>query len=391
MIYSSMLFNAPPGINNMKVLYIANNIPLPSRKNNRIILTIAEKLSQFCDISFVFPAAMVFPPFSFMKKYRPLKNLKPWTDGIFTVKPVSYPRLPGKQLSYLLMDVIRPERFVDRNALPDLCHAHFVMPDGYIACKIKEKYGVPYIVSVRSSDVRHLQALGNKGPVHGKFMKALKNADQIIVHNRPQQEQIARLGFACVLIPHGIETGMLNMTEKKADSPIVISVAAELIRRKNVDWVIRAVREYAGSQKIELIIAGDGDYRAELQRQADGAPNIRFLGKISREEVASLLEKSHIFVQPSVNETFGLVYLEAAAKRNAVICHRNEGVDGLFEDGKEMMFCDGYDEMKNIFNNLVEHRDMAEKLAENGYSKVKNYVWEHVQSRYMDVYRRFAV
>ena len=140
----------------MKILYIAGNIPLPTLKSNRIVLTIAEKLSKFCDISFVFPAAIVFPPFSFIKKYKHIVNMKSWTDGIFTVKPVSYLRLPGKRLSYLLINTVCTERYVEKNALPDLCNAHFIMPDGYIACKIKKKYGVPYVVSVRSSDIRHL-------------------------------------------------------------------------------------------------------------------------------------------------------------------------------------------------------------------------------------------
>ena len=372
----------------MKILYIANNIPLPNQKSNRIVLTIAEKLTQFCDISFVFPAAIVFPPFSFMKKYKPLMNMKPWIDHIFAVKPVRYLRLPGKNLSYLLIDTIRPESYVDKNNLPDLCHAHFIMPDGYIAFKIKKKYGVPYIVSVRSGDIRHLKTLGQKNPVYGKFLKVLENADKIIVHNRPQQEFIARLGFDSILIPHGIESDVLNYSASKNNNPIVISVVAELIRRKNVDWVIRAVKEYDGNQSIQLIIAGDGVCRDELQRLADHAPHIRFLGKISRDEVMNLLGKSHIFALPSINETFGLVYLEAAAKHNAVICHRNEGVDGLFDDGKEMMFCEGYDDFRNMLNRLIDNPEEVKTLAVNGYTKVKNYTWEHVQSMYMEIYRQ---
>jgi len=372
----------------MKILYIANNIPLPKQQSNRIVMTIAEKLSQFCDISFVFPAAIVFPPFSFMKKYKPLVNMKPWKDGIFTVKPVRYLRLPGKKLSYLLIDTISPEHYVEKNALPDLCHAHFIMPDGYIALKIKEKYGIPYVVSVRSGDIRHLKMLGHKSSVYGKFMNVLKNADKIIAHNRPQQEFIARLGFNSVLIPHGIESSMLSLSIQKPNNTIIISVVAELIRRKNVDWIICAVKEYTGKQPVQLMIAGDGVCRDELQHLADHVPHIHFLGKISHEEVMNLLEKSHIFVLPSMNETFGLVYLEAAAKYNAVICHWNEGVDGLFEDRTEMMFCRGYDEFRAILNRFIENPEEVKILANNGYAKVKDYTWERVRLRYMQIYRQ---
>ena len=375
----------------MKVLFIASNIPLPKLKSNRIVLTIAEKLSQFCDISFVLPAAIVFPPFTLMKKYKPLVNLKSWTEGSFTVKTIRYQRLPGKTLSYLLMDSIRPDRYIDKNMLPDLCHAHFIMPDGYIALKIKEKYGVPYIVSVRSSDTRHLKALNNKGVIYQKFKTVLQNAGRIIVHNRPQQEFIAQLGFDNVVIPHGIESSVLNITTEKSNNPVIISVVAELIRRKNVDWVIRAVKEYSGKLSVQLMIAGDGVCRDKLQWLSGDAPNIRFLGKINHNEVMSLLEKSHIFALPSINETFGLVYLEAAAKHNAVICHKGEGVDGLFENEKEMLFCKGYDEFQIILNRLIETPDEVDILANNGYAKVKNCTWEQVQFMYMKIYRQVLV
>ncbi len=374
----------------MKVLYIANNIPLPKQKNNRIILTIAEKLSLSCDISFVFPAAIVFPPFSFMKKYKQLVNLKPWTDGDFIVKPVCYPRLPGKKLSYLLIDAVRPKHYIDEKKLPDLCHAHFIMPDGYIAYRIKQKYSTPYVVSVRASDVRHLKTLGCKGIVSKKFITVLKNADKIIVHNRPQQELIAQLGFDSVLIPHGMESNILNATTKKTDALITISVVAELIRRKNIDWVIRAVKKYTDKQNIQVLIAGDGVCRDALQQLSNDVSNIHFLGKISHDEVLTMLEKSHIFALPSVNETFGLVYLEAAAKHNAVICHRDEGVDGVFDDGKEMIFCSEYDEFEKQLDELIMNPAQIQQLANAAYVKVSQNTWEHIIPHYLDIYRQIT-
>ncbi|MDR0815018.1 MAG: hypothetical protein LBN37_04620, partial [Bacteroidales bacterium] len=115
----------------LKVLFIANNIPVPNQKSNRIILTIAEKLAAQCDISFIYPAVFIFPPFSFLKKYRVFAHLKPWKDWNFLIKPVHYIRFPWKRWSYLLMNTIRPQRFIDTQNLPDVCHAHYIMPDGY--------------------------------------------------------------------------------------------------------------------------------------------------------------------------------------------------------------------------------------------------------------------
>ena len=369
-----------------KVLYIANNIPLPTQKSNRIVLDIAENLSPQCDISFVFPAAIVFPPFSLMKKYRSLNRLKPWTDGKFTIVPVRYLRLPGKRLSYLPIDAINPSKYVDENALPELCHAHYIMPDGYIAYKIKQKYGIPYVASVRSGDMNHVRKLNNTSIVLRKFITVLKNADKIIVHNRPQQEFVKKFGVESVMIPHGIDEQILSASLHKDDSSVIVSVVAELIQRKNIDWVIKAVKTYTGQKRIQLQIIGDGTLRNELQRLAGDADNILFLGKLSHEKVISILSKSHIFALPSINETFGLVYLEAAAQRNAVICHQNEGVDGLFEPGKEMLFCQGYNEYRDAFFELIHDQSKQLQIANAGYQKVLDYTWKNVSDKYLFEY-----
>jgi glycosyltransferase involved in cell wall biosynthesis len=371
-----------------KILYIASNIPTPNRGNNRIIFTIAEKLSAGFDISFIFPAAFVFPPFSFMEKYRVLKGLKTWTDGRFTVNPVRYVRLPGKKMSYLFCNLIRPDSFVKKDSLPDICHAHFAMPDGYIAYKIKKEYGVPYIVSVRSSDVRHIRYL-KKGTVYNRFITVFKNADTIIVHNKVQQELVERLGFDCVLIPHGIESDILIPdTYTKEEKPVIISVVAELIQRKNIDWVINAFNAYRGAKDVKLIIAGDGLYRKELETLKNERTNISFMGKITHDRVLELLESSHIFALPAVNETFGLVYLEAAAKKNAVICHQNEGVDGLFEENEEMMFCRDEKDFEQMLFTLIDDIPQRMKIAQAACDKVKKYTWKNITDKYIYLYKK---
>jgi glycosyltransferase involved in cell wall biosynthesis len=372
----------------MKILFIANNIPVPKRKSNRIILTIAEKLAAHCDISFVFPTAAVFPPFSFMKKYKAIAGLHPWKDGNFTIRPARYLRLPGKRLSYLLADTIRADNFVNRQHLPDLCHAHYIMPDGYVALKIKQKYNIPYVVSIRGADIRHVHVLHDKGFIFKKFLSVLQHADKIVVHNRPQQEFVMRLGFDSVMIPHGIEADRLRPEISKADTPVTVATVAELIRRKNVEWVIRAVKDYRGAADLRLVIAGDGIYRDELQRMAADASNIRFTGHISRAAVDELLTESHIFALPAVNETFGLVYVEAAAKKNAVIGHKDEGVDGAFEDGKEMFFCRSYEEFTEMLRNLADNNILRNKLADAAFAKVQQYVWDKIIRQYIKTYQQ---
>lgn len=65
------------------------------------------------------------------------------------------------------------------------------------------------------------------------------------------------------------------------------------------------------------VVAGEGDDRARLEARAaelTGAPDsVRFLGYVPDAELPDLYRLADLFVMPSSDEGFGIVYLEAAA------------------------------------------------------------------------------
>jgi phosphatidylinositol alpha-1,6-mannosyltransferase len=65
------------------------------------------------------------------------------------------------------------------------------------------------------------------------------------------------------------------------------------------------------------VVAGDGDDRARLERRATELTGdrhaVRFLGYVPEEELPDLYRLADLFVMPSSDEGFGIVYLEAAA------------------------------------------------------------------------------
>lgn len=61
----------------------------------------------------------------------------------------------------------------------------------------------------------------------------------------------------------------------------------------------------------ELWIAGDGNLKPDLEKQALGKEGIRFFGKVSTSKKEELIKTSRCLAMPSLGEGFGLVYLEA--------------------------------------------------------------------------------
>jgi len=73
---------------------------------------------------------------------------------------------------------------------------------------------------------------------------------------------------------------------------------------------------------IVQVVAGDGDDRARLEARASelaGEGTVRFLGYVADEELPDLYRLADLFVMPSSEEGFGIVYLEAAASGLRVI------------------------------------------------------------------------
>jgi phosphatidyl-myo-inositol dimannoside synthase len=83
-------------------------------------------------------------------------------------------------------------------------------------------------------------------------------------------------------------------------------------------------------------IAGDGDGRPALEDLVSRLglqSHVRFLGRVSDEEVLALYRSAQIFIMPSLREGFGIVFVEAAATGLPVIGGNRDGSLDALADG----------------------------------------------------------
>lgn len=98
------------------------------------------------------------------------------------------------------------------------------------------------------------------------------------------------------------------------ETDVIVSVA-RLAPEKGIDDVLAAV---AAHPRASVIIAGDGPLRSQLERGAP--PNVRFVGRLERDEVASLHRAADLFVyagRQGANTPYAV--LEAMASGLAVV------------------------------------------------------------------------
>ncbi len=85
------------------------------------------------------------------------------------------------------------------------------------------------------------------------------------------------------------------------------------------------------------VIAGDGDGRANLDNLVSKLrlqSRVRFVGRISDEDVLALYRSSTVFIMPSTKEGFGIVFVEAAAVGLPVIGGNRDGSVDALADGR---------------------------------------------------------
>ncbi len=133
------------------------------------------------------------------------------------------------------------------------------------------------------------------------------------------------------------------------------------------------------SMDLQLILTGAG----EVDITAAASEHVRDLGFVSEEDKQAAMTEAIAFCHPSVNESLGIVLLEAWIARTPALVHARSPVlvDQCRSSGAGLWFS-FYPEFEEELKLLVEDRDLNMKLGETGRQYVLDeYSWDKVGLR----------
>ena len=275
----------------------------------------------------------------------------------------------------------RFKKIISRWGFPDLIHSHVVWAGGWAAVNIAKKYKIPVVLTEHSGPFSmHLKSKSQRKLVR----KILNEVDKIVAVSPALADQILSFYKSKTIDIVGnviralfFEPGYKRVNNLSQSKIKFLSVAT-LNEQKGIQYLIKAGHHLnkQGILSFEIIIAGDGPMRSDLESMANNlgiADNCKFLGLVAHNDIRDLMQLCDVFVLPSLAETFSVVVAEAMACGKPVIATRCGGPEFIVEEGTGLLV------------NIADHKELAEAMYKFINKQIKfdeNFIRYNIFSRF---------
>jgi len=159
---------------------------------------------------------------------------------------------------------------------------------------------------------------------------AAQQPDHFVSNSRGIAAQIQRVyGRASEVIPPPIDLHRFHMSDLQEDYYVVL---ARLVPYKRIDLAVSACKRLGRN----LVVIGSGTAEETLKR--DAGPTVRFVGRVSDQQVEHYVERCRALIFPG-EEDFGMAPVEvAAAGRPTIAFGRGGALETIVENVTGIFF-----------------------------------------------------
>jgi glycosyltransferase involved in cell wall biosynthesis len=242
------------------------------------------------------------------------------------------------------------------------------------------------------------------------FFRTLDGCLCVSSHTKSQAIQHGIEASKCFVIPNGVETerftGKRNRDRlesilgRSLEGKVVVLTLGRLAKRKGVAWFIEHVLPRLNGN-ILYVVAGSGPEELaihEVMRETNLEARIILLGRVSQEDVVTLLNSSDIFVQPNIRvsgdmEGFGIAVIEAGSAGLPVVASDLEGLRDAIKHGANgfLVKPEQSEGFVRTINELAENNDERRNFGDKAARFVENtFHWNMVAKKYIETITQIA-
>ncbi len=310
---------------------------------------------------------------------------------------VSKRRLVSLYRHYLLR-LHRRHRF-------DVLHCHGVYPTGWIGSLCRQDWGLPLVVTSHGEDGPSSSHRLHQPMFRRRYASALNSADALVAISRFTRSAYTELAPECesriVDIPNGVHLKEIGQPVPRPDDldaavrpGAYVLFLGRLVERKGVDVLLKALALMPPAGGVQLVIAGDGAERGDLQTLASQLKleeRVRFVGVARDERKSYLLQNALCTVVPTRTwEGLPLVVLEAFAAGKAVIASRVPGVVDVVHPGQTGMLVppDTPDALSAVLLHAFRNPTDMSRLGRQARQVANEYSWSNVAGAHLQLYEQ---
>ncbi len=206
----------------------------------------------------------------------------------------------------------------------DLIHAHYAVPAGDAVRRAAPR--APLLVSVHGGDVHG----GHAGA--STVRRTLGHARMVLANSAGTARRCVQRGAHETRVIH-LGADLPPVMADAPPVPTLVSVGNLIARKRHAD-VIEALALLRDQRPdLRYIVVGDGPERDALRALAATrgvASRVEWRGRLPHAEAVATARAATLFVLPSVDEAFGVAYVEAmAAGAPAIGCRGEDGPEEI--------------------------------------------------------------
>jgi glycosyltransferase involved in cell wall biosynthesis len=293
---------------------------------------------------------------------------------------------------------------------PDVIHIATPSLLGFFASRYARQRNIPVISIYHTNFISYIPYYFRKMPALIKPMERwmisasrrfYNSCESVYVPSQSMIRQLEHFGVdpaKLTLWQRGIDLNLFHPS--KRDRSYVMQItgnnkpnilfASRLVWEKNVQTLIEIYQRLQRRDlEHNLIIAGDGAAREDMQRQM---PNAHFLGKLEHNELAKLYASCDAFVFTSTSETYGNVVIEAMASglpcviadgggSADLIRHRHTGYTCMPKSPEDYLI---------HLSLLLRDAELHQVISHAALAQVQQLNWENLAERYFEDVKTLA-
>ena len=202
-----------------------------------------------------------------------------------------------------------------RRSRPDVLHAHWLLPNGFIAAVVARRLGIPLVISIPGSDAQ----VARSNPLFRSLARyALHQADLLTANSIDLRDAVLPLGAdlgkfdmiiygtdPAALRPDPLAGAALRAELHIGAEEVVALCVGRMVPKKGFDVLIRALATPAlRARPVVGVMVGEGDDKVAWQQLAldlGVAERLRWVGNVPKTAIGRYYNLADLLAMPSVS------------------------------------------------------------------------------------------